>query len=73
MAYSRIRNILIFSEFNYEAGNKCDPTLEEEDEDLEENFKPRNPAPTKKTTNAGALRPQQVQPQIQYRPQLAQY
>lgn len=63
--------IFTYREFTYEAGNKCDPNQVDEDE-LEEELRPRNPPP-KKPINSGAVRPQQAQPQIQYRPQLAQY
>lgn len=60
-----------FREFSYEAGNKCDPNQVNEDE-LEEDLRPLSPQ-KKSPVPTGLSRQQQVQSQIQYRPQLSQY
>lgn len=56
-------------EFSYEAGNKCDPNQLDEDE-LEEELAAKNVVPVKRPSSGNS---KQGQPQIQYRPQLAQY
>lgn len=60
----------LFREFSYEAGNKCDPNQLDEDE-LEEELATKNVVPAKRPGSSGNSK--HAQPQIQYRPQLAQY
>lgn len=60
----------LFREFSYEAGNKCDPNKLDEDE-LEEELAPKNIVPVRRPGSPGNSK--QSQPQIQFRPQLAQY